>query len=150
MKVILTEDVKKVGRKGDVVEVSDGYGRNYLIGRGLAIQATKDNVNKAERSAKAETDRIAREQREARELAAKLDGKTVLCPVKAGEKGKLYGSVSTKDVADAVKKSTGLDIDRRDFDIKEQIRTLGTYEIPVRLYPGVTAVIKVEVTAGEG
>ncbi len=139
MKVVLTQDVRKVGRKGDIVEVSDGYGRNYLIGR--------ENINRAEQSAKAESNRIAREKDEARELAAKLDGKTITCPVKAGEKGKLYGSVSTREVADAVKQSTGLAIDRHNFDIKEQIRTLGTYEVIVRLYAGITATIKVEVAA---
>ncbi|MDD2485815.1 MAG: 50S ribosomal protein L9 [bacterium] len=147
MKVVLTQDVRKVGRKGDIVDVSDGYGRNYLIGRGLAIPATRENINQAEQSARAESNRIAREKDEARELAARLDGKTIICRVKAGEKGKLYGSVSTREVADAVKQSTGLDIDRHNFDIKEQIRTLGTYEIIVRLYAGITATIKVEVVA---
>ncbi|HEX6972377.1 MAG TPA: 50S ribosomal protein L9 [Limnochordia bacterium] len=145
MKVILQDDVKHVGKKGDLVEVSDGYGRNFLIPRGLAIEATKANVKQWQHEQATAKARQARQAEEARALAERLNGLTVTLRARAGEGGRLFGSVTAEDVARAVGAALGARFDRRKLEMPEPIKTLGTTTIPVRLYPGVTASLRVQV-----
>lgn len=144
MKVILKEDVKKLGKKGDIVKVADGYGRNYLLPKGLAEVATESNLNELKNKEKVrkrkEKERIA----EARELAARLEKEKFVISVKAGENGRLFGSVTTKDIAEAVKKA-GYEIDKRKIDLNEHIKSLGTHRVNVKIYEDISATLKVQV-----
>ena len=146
MKVILQQDVKKLGQKGDIVEVSEGYGRNYLLPRKAAILATAENLNVAEakKGAKARKDAMAAD--EAKLMAKQLEKVEVTIPVKIGEGGKLFGSVTGKDVAAALKKQ-GIDIDKRKIAIKGEVTGEGLYEAVIKVHPSVTSTIKVKVTA---
>lgn len=145
MKVILRQDVKALGKKGDTKEVPDGYGRNFLIPRGLAIEASDANVRQLEHQKKVEQDRKAREEAEARQLSATLSGLNVTMKARAGEGGRLFGSVTAKDVADAVKRQSGIDLDKRKFEVGDGIKALGTYPVSIYVYPGVSAEILVRV-----
>lgn len=147
MKVILLQDVKKLGSKGDVVEVSDGYGRNYLIPRGLAVAADASNVRQLKHEQKVEQRKEARELQEAKELKRQLEELSVTLDVKSGDKGRLFGSVTTGDIAEAVKKSTNIKLDRRKIELPDPIKSVGEYSIAVRVYPEVTAQLKVVVRA---
>lgn len=146
MKVILTQDVKKLGVKGAVVEVSDGYGRNFLLPRQMAVEANAANLNVAKTQAGAKAHKARRDEDEAKLMAAQLEKVTVTVPVKVGEGGKLFGSITGKDVADALKKEN-IDIDKKKISLKEEITGLGTYEVTLKLHPGVTSKIKVNVVA---
>lgn len=149
MRVVLRQDVDTVGKKGDLVEVADGYARNYLVPRGLAIVATKGAVKQAD------TMRRAREVREARErdavevVAGRLRGQTVRVGARAGEGGRLFGSVTATDIADAVQAQLGLDLDRRKLGLPEPIKELGSHEVSLHLYEGVEAAFTV-VVADQG
>lgn len=146
MKVILLADVRNLGRKGATVEVAEGYGRNFLIPRGLAVEATTGNLKTAAlQQAQAERKR-AKEAAEAKELAARLSELTVTIRAKTGDKGRLFGSVTGQDVAQALAKQHKVKIDRRRLDLKEPIKQLGTYTVTVRLHPEATADLRVHVT----
>lgn len=145
MKVILTQQVKGLGGPGDVVEVSDGYAQNYLIPRGLARKATAGALKDLEQKRAAAARREAKERAEAEELAKSLSGKVIVIKAKAGEKGHLYGSITAKDVADAVLEQAGLKIDRKKIEIPEPIKELGKREIVAKVYPGVEAAFTVSV-----
>lgn len=147
MKVILTEDVKKLGKKGEIVNVADGYGRNFLIPRGLAVEATDANVKHWRHEQKTAEIRRQREVEEARALAERLNGLTLTLRAKAGEGGRLFGSVTAEDVAAAIGKTLGTRFDRRKLDMPEPIKVLGTTSVPVRVYPGIAAAIRVQVNA---
>ncbi|MGI5877799.1 MAG: 50S ribosomal protein L9 [Christensenellales bacterium] len=149
MKVILQQDVKGSGRQGDVVDVSDGYARNYLFPRKLAVPADTSRLNSLRRHQEAQAHRAATAEDRARDEAARIDGKSVRVAVRAGENGKLFGSVSTREVADALKRQLGFTFDRKKITLDEHIKQLGEYEAQLRLYAGVTATIKVLVTAEE-
>lgn len=145
MKVILTEDVKGQGKKGQMVNVSDGYARNFLLAKGLAVEATATNVNVMKTRQAAEAARKAKELAEAKELAAQLSKVTLTIRVKAGENGKLFGAVSNKDVADELKKQYKFDVDKKKLVLREMIKSLGTYEVQAKLYNEVSAKFNVVV-----
>lgn len=147
MKVILQEDVKGKGKKGDLVEVSDGYARNYLLPRKLAVEATNANINKFEGKREAEAFHKEKEIEEAKVLAKKLSDLTVNLTAKAGENGKLFGSITSKDVSSEIKFQHHLVIDKKKIHMPEGIKTIGITEVEVKVYPEITAKLKVNVHA---
>lgn len=148
MKVILQADVKKLGAKGAVVEVSDGYGRNYLLPRKLAVEANTANLNAAKVNAENRARRLQQEADEAKLLGAQLEKISVKIPVKLGKDGKLFGSVGGSDVAKALKENHGINVDKRKISVVGEVTGLGTYEAVIKLHPEVATKIKVEVIAG--
>ncbi|MDE6060401.1 MAG: 50S ribosomal protein L9 [Clostridia bacterium] len=145
MKVILLKDVKGTGKKGDVVEVNDGYARNFLIKKGMAQEGTAQNVFALEQRKKALNAKIAAERAEAQAIAEKLKNVTVKVSAKCGENGgRMFGSVTSEMISDAIKQ-LGYDVDKKKIDTKESIREFGVFEIVLRLYPEVTQTIKIEV-----
>lgn len=147
MRVILLEDVEGLGTKGDLVEVAPGYGRNYLVPRGLAEVATKGNIKALEQRRQALLRRAERERAEARAVAERLAAHVVKISARAGESGRLFGSVTSSDIADAVKEQLDIELDRRRIDLEEPIKAAGEYEVPVRLASGVSGTIRVQVQA---
>ena len=148
MKVILQADVKKVGAKGDVVEVSDGYGRNYLLPRKLAVEANAANLNSAKVKAENKARKLQQEADEAKLLGAQLEKISVKIPVKLGKDGKLFGSVGGSDVAKALSKNHSLNVDKRKISIQGEVTGIGIFDAIIKLHPEVTTKIKVEVVAG--
>ena len=146
MKVILTEDVKSLGKKGEIVDVSDGYARNFILKKKKGIEANSKNLNDLKLQ-KANDDKIAQEQYEAaQELGRKLEAGKIEVSIKTGEGGKASGSVSSKEIAAEVKAQLGLEIDKKKVQLKDAIKTLGTHTVPVKLHPKVTADLKVVVS----
>lgn len=145
LKVILQQDVRNLGKKGDVVEVAEGYGRNFLLPRGLAVTATDANLRARAHENRVEQLKQRREEAEAQTAARKLAGSKLTLHVKAGEGGKLFGSVTAGDIAEALARSAGVRVDKRKVDLAEPIKTLGTHTVTVRLPAGVTAAVQVEV-----
>ena len=149
MKLILTGDVPNLGAPGDIVEVKDGYGRNYLLPRGLAIMATRGAEKQVATIKRAQKSREIRDLGHAREVAAQLGGLAVTVKAKAaGDSGRLFGSVTSADVVDAVRAAGGPALDRRAVDVPGQIKTVGTHAVTVRLHPEVTTEMNVAVVAG--
>lgn len=145
MKVILLEDVKSQGKKGDVIEVSDGYAKNGLFPKKLAIEANAKNLNDLKLK-KANDEKVAAENlAEAKEFAKLIESKTVILKLKCGDGGKTFGSVSSKEIADEAMKQHGLGIDKKKIQISEPIKALGTYDVTVKLHPKVQSVLKVNV-----
>ncbi len=149
MKVILNKDVKKLGNKGEVVTVSDGYARNYLIPRDLAKEATEGNVRQAKEKQQELVDQERRKQEEANQKKAMLEGEVLSYRTKAGSAGRLFGAITNKDLAQTILETYGLDIDKKKIEMDEHIKELGMYDIKVRLYPQVVAHIKVLVQEEE-
>lgn len=147
MKVILQQEVKKLGKKGDVLEVSEGYARNYLLPQKLAVAATAGNINAVQQQKDGEAHKAKRMLDEARLHAAQIAKLKVTVAVKTGEGGKLFGSVTSKDIADALKAQHGVDIDKRKIEIKDALKTLGTFPVTIKLHPEIAAQIEVQVTA---
>lgn len=145
MKVILQEDVKKVGAKGEVVEVSDGYGRNYLLPRKLAIEANAANLNSAKVKAENKARKARQEADEAKLLGAQLEKISVKIPVRIGKDGKLFGSVGGSDVAKALKENHSLNVDKRKISVVGEVTGAGIYDAVIKLHPEVTTKIKLEV-----
>lgn len=146
MKVILTEDVKSLGKKGDIVNVNDGYARNFILKTNKGIEANAKNLNELKLK-KANDDKIAQEHYEAAvELGKKIEAGKIEVSIKTGEGGKAFGSVSSKEIAQEVKAQMNLEIDKKKVQLKDAIKALGTYEVPVKLHPKVTAKLKVVVT----
>lgn len=145
MKVILLEDLKSVGKKGEIVEVSDGYARNVILRKKIGVEATGKNLNDLKLQ-KANADKIAREQLEAaQKLKVEIEEKKIVMHIKIGEGGKTFGSVSSKEIAAAVKEQLGYDIDKKKIQMKESIKSLGMHIVPVKLHTKVTAELKVSV-----
>lgn len=145
MKVILLQDVKTLGKKGEIVNVSDGYARNALLPKKLAVEANSKNLNDLKLQ-KQHADKVAQENLEkAQELAATIEKQKVVLKIKTGEGGKLFGSISTKEIAQAAKEQTGLELDKKKMQLSEPIKALGTYEVPVKLHPKVSAKLSVQV-----
>lgn len=149
MQVILRSDVANVGKKGDIVDVADGYGRNYLVAKGLALKASAGAVSQAGAMRRSRDLKDARDRESAEAIARILVPIVVRVPAKAGAEGKLFGSVTSADVVEAVSKQAGATIDRRRLHIGEPIRTLGTHEVPVRLHPEVEFRLTLEVVAAK-
>lgn len=145
MKVILTEDVKSLGKKGDVVDVSDGYARNFLISKKKGVEATAANLNNLKLK-NANDEKVAKENlEEAKRLADEISKKEVTLKIKTGEGGKTFGSVSSKEIAAAAADQCGLELDKKKIVLKDPIKTIGEYRVPVKLHPQVTAELKVTV-----
>lgn len=146
MKVILLQDEKKLGKKGDVIEVSEGYARNYVLPKKIGVEATSKNLNDLKLQ-KANADKVALEQlNDAKALAAVLAEKTVEVKMKAGEGGRAFGSVSSKEIAAEYKVQHGIEIDKKKIVLPEALKNFGMYEVNVKLHPQVTAVLKVHVS----
>ena len=145
MKVILTADVKSLGKKGEIVDVSDGYARNMLLPKKLGVEANSKNINDLKLQ-KANEDKVAKEILEqAKALAAEIAEKSVTVSIKVGEGGKTFGSVSSKEIAEAAKAQIDLELDKKKIQLPNPIRALGTTEVGVKLHPKVTASLKVTV-----
>lgn len=145
MKVVFLKDVKGQGKKGEVKEVSEGYANNFLFPRNLATPATQGTLNTLEQHKKSEQKRKEQEQADAEALGAKLETLTVQVPAKAGEGGRLFGAISTKQIGDALEKQHKLKIDKRKMQLDQPIRSLGVTKIPVKLHAKVTATLTVQV-----
>ena len=144
MKVILTEDVKSLGKKGEIVNVSDGYARNFILKKNKGVEANGKNLNDLKLQ-KANEEKVAQHYEAAVELGKKIEAGKIEVAIKMGEGGKAFGSVSSKEIAEEVKKQMDLTIDKKKVQLKEAIRTLGTHNVPVKLHPKVTAELKVVV-----
>lgn len=145
MKVILLEDVKSLGKKGDICNVSDGYARNMLLPKKLGVEATPKNLNDLKLK-KAHDAKVAAQQlQDAKDFAAKIEESEVTVGLKVGEGGKVFGSVSAKEIADAAKSQLGLEIDKKKLVIDGQIKSIGNTEVKVKIHPQVTAALKVKV-----
>lgn len=147
MQVILLEDVKTLGKKGDLVKVSDGYARNFILPKKLGLEATPKNLNDLKLQKAAEEKKAQELLKEAQDLAALIAQKSVLMKIKAGEGGRMFGSVSTKEIAQAMKTQLNLDIDKKKLALSDPIKNIGSYTVPIKLHPKVTAELKVYVKA---
>lgn len=147
MKVILRTDVADLGKRGDIIEVAPGYARNYLVAKGFAMKATPGAEAQADRMRKARDLREAQSRAAAEEVATSLVSKVVTLKAKAGSGGKLFGSVTTSDIADAVVAQTGVQLDRKQLRLDEPIKSVGTHSVPVKLHAEVEFPITVDVTA---
>ncbi len=145
MEIILLEDVKTLGKKGDRVKVNDGYARNYILPKKLGIEATAKNINDLKLK-KANEEKIAKEKlEEAKQLAVKIEKMPVEVKIKSGQGGKIFGSVSSKEIAAEAKAQTGIDIDKKKIQLEEPIKALGTYVVLVKIHKDVTAKLTVNV-----
>ena len=145
MEVILLEDVKNVGKKGDVVKVNDGYGRNVLIKQNKGLEATGKNLNDLKLK-KANDDKVAAEiLAAAQELGKKIEESEITVAIKVGEGGKSFGSVSSKEIAEEVKSQLGYDVDKKKVQLKDAIKNVGTHDVKIKLHPKVTTTLKVNV-----
>ena len=147
MKVILNKDVKGTGKAGDVVTVSDGYARNMLIPRGLATEATQSNIRQLEKQKAIAAEKKAEEKAAAQELAEKLNKASIKMKIKAGEGGRIFGSITSKDIADAINMQLGMDLDRKKVKLDAPIKQVGQTDVDMRLYQDVNAKIKVIIEA---
>ena len=148
MKVILLEDVKSLGKKGQIVNVNDGYARNFILLKKLGLEATGKNLNDLKLQ-NANKEKLAQEALEAaQELAKKIEAGKIVVPIKVGEGGRTFGSISTKEIAIEVKNQMGYDIDKKKIQLKDAIKTLGTHNVPIKLHQKVVAELKVNVTEG--
>lgn len=145
MKVILLQEVKKLGKQGDVIEVSEGYARNFLLPKKLADVATSTNINNATLKKASEARKQQQAIDEAKVMAAQLSKVEVTISVKIGEGGKLFGSVTSKDVADALLAQHKLEIDKRKIELKEAVKAVGTYQVTVRVHPEISTQIKLHI-----
>ena len=145
MKVILTQDVKKVGKKGDVLEVKDGYARNALFPKGLAVEANAVTLNKKMLDQKSEDKRKQQELDDAQVVADKINQKEIKLAVKIGEGGRIFGSVTSKEIAEAIEVNYGVKIDKKKIQLKDSIKGVGIHEITIKLHVKVVAVVKVNV-----
>lgn len=146
MKVILLQDVKSLGKKGDVVDINDGYARNYVLPRKIGIEASSKNMNDLKLQ-KAHADKVAKEQLEAAQsFAAQMEQEEIVISIKTGEGGRTFGSVSSKEIVQSYKEQCGKEIDKKKILLPEPIKSVGVYEVGVKLHPSVTGKLKVKVT----
>lgn len=145
MKVLLTEDVKKLGKKGEIVEVSDGYAKNYILPQKLGMEATKAIQNEWQVRKGSEANRKEKEKQEALALAKELTGKSVTIRTKAGEGGRLFGSITTKEVAELIHQQLGLDVDKKKLTLNAAVKAIGQYTVSIRLHTEATAEILLKV-----
>ncbi len=147
MKVIFLQDVKGKGKKGDIKEVSDGYAKNFLLPKKVAIEATNANINDAKGKKEAIQHRKDVEEENARILCDKISKISITIVTKVGDNGKLFGSVTSKDLSDELKKEFGFDVDKRKFVLPDGIKSAGEYTVDIKLHPGIVAKLKVNVKA---
>jgi large subunit ribosomal protein L9 len=147
MKILLRSDVDNLGKKGDIVDVADGYARNYLVPRGLALKAQKGMLKQAEAMRRNREVRDTREREAAQAVAAQFEGRTISIKARAGGEGKLFGSVTNADIAEALTKQTGAEVDRRKIVLDEPLKEIGGVDLQVKLHPEVVANLHVEVEA---
>jgi large subunit ribosomal protein L9 len=145
MKLILRQDVKELGLRGALITVADGYAQNYLIPRGLAVPATEGNLKQRTQRINVQQGRTERLLDTAQVLAGKLDGVSITVRAKAGDGGRLFGSITSQDIADGIEAVLGIGVDKRRIEPSEAIKALGTYRVPLRLHPGVSATIELKV-----
>ena len=145
MKVILTQDIKGKGKKGQMIEISDGYARNYLLPRKLAVEATADAVNTMRMNDKAAAEKAAKERAEALEISKQLRAMTLVVTAKGGGAGRLFGSVTNQEIADALQKKTGILLDKRKITISDPIKNVGTYTVQCKLGYEITAPLTVKI-----
>ena len=145
MKVILLEDVRSLGKKGEIVNVSDGYARNFILPKKLGMEATGKNLNDLKLQKQHDEKRAQERYEDAKDLAAKLEAGKIEVGIKLGEGGRSFGSISSKEIAAEVKTQMGLDVDKKKIQLKEAIKTPGTHKVPVKLHSKVTAQLKVVV-----
>ncbi len=148
MKIILQKSVDKLGDPGDLVEVADGYARNYLVPRGLAVKATRGGMRHVESLKRAHSVRVSAAKAEAETVASKLAGTPITVRARAGEEGKLFGSVTSAEIVAEIERQTGVVVDRHDVHLDEPIRSVGTHEVRVHLFSDVDPVVSVRVEAG--
>ncbi len=149
MKVIMLEDVNKIGKKGEIKEVKDGYAHNFLFPKNLAVPATKQNLAHVEKEKEAKKEEERKRKEEAQEIGKQLEDKNFTFQVKAGEQGRLFGSLTTKEIASEIEKQYNLKLDRRKLSIDEPIRSLGTYNVTAKLHPEVSFDFKIIVKQEE-
>ena len=145
MKVILKQDIKGVGRKDEIINASDGYARNFLLPKGLAVEANNENMSKLKAKEDSKAYKKEIEKEEAKKVAEKLAGIQLKVEVKSGENGKIFGGVSAKEIADPTKTNYNIEVDKKKIDLKETIKTLGLRTISIKLYDGVVGNLKVDV-----
>ena len=145
MKVILQENVKKLGSQGEIVNTSNGYARNYLIPKGLAIEATKGNLRKLEEEKKKAREKFRQEKQQVQEIAEKLMQKKIIIEAKAGDNNKLFGSITSKDIAEAINEQAGIKVDKRKIQLDEHIKELGSHDVSIKLHPEIEAQVTVVV-----
>ncbi len=145
MLVILKQDVKGTGRAGEIVKVSDGYARNMLIPKGLAVEATKGNMNNLEKAREKQAEEEAAAKKAAEELAKKLAGLTITVKTKAGEGGRLFGSITSMDISEELEKQHGIHVDKRRIQMDQPIKQLGDFKVPAKLHHDVNAELTVKV-----
>lgn len=147
MKVILRADVANLGKRGDIIDVADGYGRNYLVPKGIALKASDGAQSQAKAMRRSRDLRDAQDRSAAEEVATTLVSKVVTITARAGSEGKLFGSVTASDIASAVESQTGVELDRRKLELEDPVKTLGTHVVSVRLHADVQFPITVDVVA---
>jgi large subunit ribosomal protein L9 len=147
MKVILLKDVKGLGKEGDLVNSKDGYARNFLFPKNLAVEANEENLKKWEERKKEEAKKIQQEIEAANEMKERLENLTVTLKVKTGSQGRLFGSITALDIANNLKEQHGIDIDKRKIELKENIKSLGEFEAEVKLYQDIVAKLKINAVA---
>ena len=145
MKVILKQDIKGVGKKDTVINAADGYARNYLLPKGLAVEADSSNMSNLNAKKSSENFRKEQEKQEAQKLAKRLEGILLKINVKAGENGKIFGGVTAKEISENLDSQYGLKVDKKKIELKETIKTIGEFAINVRLYEGIVAKLKIDV-----
>lgn len=145
MKVILLKDIKGLGKAGELVDAKDGYARNFLFPRKAALEATEENLKNWEEEKRIQRETEAQNIKEAEELKKVLEGKTLHINAKGGDKGRLFGAITSLDIAKRLVEEYSIDVDKRKIDLKENIKTEGEYKVPFKLYQGVVAELKVEV-----
>ena len=146
MKVILLENIKGVGKKDEVINASDGYARNFLFPKKLAVEANVENMSKLKGKNDSTAYKKSVEKEEAQNIAEKLKNITLKVAVKAGENGKIFGSITSKEIADNLKEQYKIEIDKKKIDLKEPIKTLGSFSVNIKLYEGVIGTLKVQIT----
>jgi large subunit ribosomal protein L9 len=147
VRVVLRDDVENVGRKGDLIDVADGFARNYLVPRGLAMKATRGVVQQAEAMRRNREAREARDRESAQGVADQLAGRRIEVRTRAGEGGRLFGSVTAADIVDAVRAQTGIELDRRNTQLAEPLKELGAADVPVKLHTDVEVTLSIDVVS---
>ena len=150
MKVIMLQDVRGVGKKGQVIDAADGHARNYLIPQKLAKEASKANLDEIENRKKIDANRAVREVEEAQRLAAKLTSRRIVIPMKMGEKGRLFGAATNREIAEALSAQTGMEIDKKKVVLPEPIKVMGEHTVELKLHAKVAVTITVEIVSAEG